>query len=259
MVELDLETARRPQMNTSIKVTIIIVAGVLVFMVLMNRSRTKLTELQQMESIIAAKGAEEMDKEQYSLEFDENCSLCKQRSTHKVHLVTNFFPMSVIKDRARVLPAGAEWSDRVKPNKINYKQVAQRRDRELLDVLQMNLRNSIIIAVHLIYNDEEVVKHILNQKLRFAHKLIFHWVDSVNPTYEDAMIYIGKHLRHQLVVLANQDIYLGAGWDVLDHKRIKERNIMYALTRHGKQERYVIFIYFKAYVRIQQFQRVWWE
>lgn len=224
---------------TSVKVFAIFIVGVFILQLLYNRNRAKRMELLQIENRIASKVATHLKyKVQFSLEFDKHCQLCKETSTKKVHLVTNIFPMSVMRGRAKLLRPGTAWNDRTVINKADSKVIIQQRDRELLDVLQMNLNNNYILAIHIVYNDEKIVEHLMNQRLRFTNKLIFHWVQNSNPTYADVMLYISEYLRDQLVVVANQDVYLGKGWEVLDHEKIKERNLMYALTRHGKKERY---------------------
>ena len=230
----------KPFLKTSVKILLLIIAAICILMFLYNRNQAKMMQLQEIGNEIAARIPTSFDPEpQYSLDLDENCVLCRSKSRKKIHLVTTFFPMSVIAGQARFLNPGADWTDHAKPSLADSKRMVQERDRELLDVLQMNLNNNNIIAIHIIYSNEKVVNHIINQRLRFTHKLIFHWVQSPSPTYEDAMLYIGKYLLDQLVVFANQDIYFGKGWNILDHEKIKERKLMYALTRHGKQERYV--------------------
>lgn len=225
--------------RSSVRITILVLIGIFFMMFLYSANQARMIHLQELGNDIAAKTQTQFGlNAQYSLEFDENCKLCTSKSSRKVHVVTNFFPMSVIAGRAKILPPGANWNSRVKPNRADAQRLVEERDRELLDVLQMNLNNNGILAIHIIYHDERVVKHIMSQRLRFTHKLIFHWVQSTNPTYEDALLYIGKYLLDQLVVFTNQDIYLDRGWDVLDHRKIKERKLMYALTRHGKEERY---------------------
>ena len=242
--EMTYGATRNPLMRESFKITVLITIAIIVMIFLYNSNQAKLMQLHELGNEIAAKTPTKYDLgPQYSLEFDENCMLCKRKSRKKIHLVTNFFPMSVIAGRAKFLLPGAGWNDRGAPSPADSKRMVEERDRELLDVLQMNLNNNNIIAIHIVYSNENVVRHIMNQRLRFTHKLIFHWVQSPNPTYEDAMLYIGKYLLDQLVVFTNQDVYLDKGWNLLDHERIKERKLMYALTRHGKNERYVLPFY----------------
>ena len=239
--EMTYGPASRLFARTSVRITILILIGISFMMFLHSQNQAKMMRLQEIGNDIAARTPTQFDlNAQFSLEFDENCKVCIRRSSSKIHVVTNFFPMSVVAGRAKFLPPGANWNSRVKPNRADTKRLVEERDRELLDVLQMNLNNNGILAIHIIYHDERVVKHIMNQRLRFTHKLVFHWVQSTNPTYEDALLYIGKYLLDQLVVFTNQDIYLERGWDILDHREIKERKLMYALTRHGKEERFVL-------------------
>lgn len=174
---------------------------------------------------------------QFSLETDKNCVPCLVNTIGKIHLVTNFFPMIIAKRYSKVQRKGPVWGFIEEAEDMDEREVYQKRDRELLDVLQMNLNNNLIAAIHIIFNNDKIVDHIMNQRLRFACKIVFHKVRR-NPTYEDSMIYIGKYLRHRLVVMANQDIYLGKGWNRLDFERVRKEKIMYALTRHGKKERY---------------------
>ena len=241
IIEINDYPKAKSYMKTSSKITAIFILAILTFMFLYHRHQSKFMELEQMQHGINSEKYSQFDfKVQHSLEFDKNCMLCKYQSKTKVHLVTNFFPMTVIKGHARILRPGAQWSDKDVPSSADSKKFIQQRDRELLDVLQMNLNNNYIAAIHIIYHKEQVIQHILAQRLRFTHKLIFHWVSSPNPTYEDAMLYVGKYLLNQLVVISNQDVYLDRGWQVLDHQKIKDRKLMYALTRHGRKERYIV-------------------
>ena len=174
---------------------------------------------------------------QYSLAEDEGCIPCMIDTKEKIHLVTNLFPMSVVKQGVKVQPKGPVWGFIEEWDKINDEEVYSQRDRELLDVLQMNLNNNLIAAVHILFNNDQVVEHVMNQRLRFACKIVFHRVKG-DPTYKQALQYIGKYLRHRIVIFTNQDVYLGEGWEQINFDRMRKEKIMYALTRHGKKERY---------------------
>lgn len=238
-MRMKINSSPKLQMRTSIKLTAVVVIGILIFMILYNRRQQKQRELTELKELLAGNlnKPEAEQGPQYSLATNPDCKACALRSKHKIHLVTNFFPISLVKGHLKILKKNAvAWGDVLKLDRAGQKELFQQRDRELLDVLQMNLNNPVVLAVHIIYQHEQVVQHISNQKLLRTHKLVFHHISN-NPTYEDAVIYIGRFLKNQLVVLANQDVYLGQGWNYLDHEKINEKNIMYALTRHGKKER----------------------
>ena len=234
-----INSSSKLPMRTSIKLTAVVIISILILMILYNRQQEKQRDLRKLKELLAGSvnKPETEQGPQYSLATNPDCEACALRSKHKIHLVTNFFPISLSKGHLKILKKNAvRWDDVLKLDRAGRKEIFQQRDRELLDVLQMNLNNPVVLAVHIIYQYEQVVQHILNQRLLRTHKLVFHHVSN-NPTYEDAVIYIGKFLKNQLVVMANQDVYLGEGWKYLDHEKISQGNIMYALTRHGKKER----------------------
>eukprot|EP00794_Sanderia_malayensis_P007439 gene7439-8261_t len=228
--------------NNSVRVLFIFIFGLSTLMLLRLNFRTKRDEIDKIIEGIEEGTGEPYWREckkspQYSLATDLDCIPCMVQSKDKLHLVSNMFPMFIAKRHAKVQPKGPVWGFIEDPDNINEKEVFEQRDRELLDVLQKNLNNPIVAAMHILFNNDDVVEYILKQKLRFTCKLVFHKVKG-DPTYEDAMLYIGQYLRHRLVVLLNQDVYLGRGWERLDFDRVRKEKIMYALTRHGKKERY---------------------
>ena len=56
------------------------------------------------------------------------------------------------------------------------------------------------------------------------------------PTMKQVFQYISDHLMNKIVVVSNGDIYLGSGFDRLNHAIMIEQRIMYTLTRHHAPE-----------------------
>ena len=163
-----------------------------------------------------------------SLAYDNNCIPCKKQNG--IHLITNFFPVT-----------HPQWRKSINIDHIADEslrnQVVEHRLEELHEVLQRNLNNELISAVHLLYEHPYIMLHLSKLNLKNKNKLVLHRVDK-DPTYRHAIDYATEYLMNRIVVFTNQDIYLGEGWDKISISKMRQNRILYALTRHGKQERY---------------------
>ena len=211
--------------------TFLLIAG----LIFIRRGLLRKSKLIPFEASIAsfeAQGINEVEeyciaqKPQYSPKYNYRCKPCK---SNKFHVVTTFFPVTHKKYENSLGQFDTDGDD--------VKVFLQKRDQELLDVLQRNLNHNLVGAVHIIYEIPFTVKFLMKQKLENSCKLVFHRVRS-DPTYRDAIGYAGTYLKNRLVIFTNQDVYLGEGWERVDVRYLRESKLMYALTRHGQHERY---------------------
>ena len=115
---------------------------------------------------------------------------------------------------------------------------ASMRLEELEYVLNKKLSDKRVAAVHLLYN-HPYTSHYMHttRKIYNKHKLILHWVPE-DPTHLDPLLYSNKYLLGRIVVFINQDVYLGEGFERMSKSALCDKNITYALSRYGKQEKY---------------------
>ena len=109
------------------------------------------------------------------------------------------------------------------------------RQMEIEEALQRNLNNDRIAAVHVLYEHPETHIHLLHLQLANSSKLVLHLTNS-DPTLAMALEYIQTYLMNKTVILMNQDIYLGGGWEKMSISTLRSNKLMYALTRHLPRE-----------------------
>ena len=168
-----------------------------------------------------------------SLAHDPNCTPCKEGTG--IHLITNFFPVTHPKWSAGL---GMQMENaESETQKRKWHLMLKQRQQELQDVLQMNLNHRLVAAVYILYDHPYVLNLLSKLKLKNKEKLVLHKVGK-DPTYRHALDYANNYLIGKFVVFANQDIYLGEGWELLNKAKMGDKKIMYALSRHGQQERF---------------------
>ena len=121
----------------------------------------------------------------------------------------------------------------------NFTENAKLRLNELLTVLNRKLADERVAAVHLIYHNP-LTRVFLTQTtlLSYKHKLVMH-KNEKDPSYADTLRYAGKFLLTKAVLFINQDNYLGEGLEkAMNRVLLCQRKVSYALTRHGKKEKY---------------------
>ena len=121
----------------------------------------------------------------------------------------------------------------------NFTENAKLRLNELLTVLNRKLADERVAAVHIIYHNP-LTRLFLTQTdfLTHKYKLVLHQ-NNKDPSYADILRYASKYLLMKIVVFINQDVYLGEGMEKAnDRNLLCQKKVSYALTRHGKQERY---------------------
>ena len=110
-----------------------------------------------------------------------------------------------------------------------------RRQKEIEETLRQNLANERVAAIHVLYEHPEIHIYLLQLKLSNSHKLVLHLTNG-DPTLAMNLDYIQTYLKKKTVILMNQDIYLGEGWDKVSISALRSNKIMYALTRHSPKK-----------------------
>ena len=110
------------------------------------------------------------------------------------------------------------------------------REQEHATVLQRNLNHPLISSIHVITADRDgTEEYFRGSDLQNRHKLVV--VESKQwDTMRGVFQYISDNLTNKDVMYANGDIYLGNGFEKVDANVLSKRNILYALSRLGKQE-----------------------
>ena len=109
------------------------------------------------------------------------------------------------------------------------------RQKELDDTLQANLNHPSIGSIHIMYTNKNLPGFLNKLNLKNREKLILEYFNKI-PTIGMFLLYIEKNLQKKLAIVSNQDIEYGEGWDKIDLKKFREQKLMYALSRHVKQE-----------------------
>ena len=97
------------------------------------------------------------------------------------------------------------------------------------------MNNERIAAVHVLYEHPEIHIHLLQLQLANSSKLVLHLTNS-DPTLAMTLEYIQTYLMNKAVILMNQDIYMGGGWEKISISTLRLNKLMYALTRHLPRE-----------------------
>ena len=110
------------------------------------------------------------------------------------------------------------------------------RQLEIEEVLQRNLNNTLVTAVHLLVNQPSAEQRLRELSFHNKHKIVVRRIEAL-PKYKDFFVYVNEKLLHRLVVMLNMDIYIGEGFELLNRTFFVRNNISYTLTRNLRQER----------------------
>ena len=144
----------------------------------------------------------------------------------KFHLITNIVLTTHLYYSKDLLYEGS-----TPPTSVQLKL----RQKEIEETLQENLINERVAAVHVLYEHPETHIYLLQLKLTKSYKLVLHLTNG-DPTLAMNLDYIQTYLKNKTVILMNQDIYLGEGWDQVSTLTLRSNKIMYALTRHSPEK-----------------------
>ncbi len=110
------------------------------------------------------------------------------------------------------------------------------REQEYMTTLQINLNHSLVARVHILTTDSQATeKRLADFDLPNRNKILISEVKTAD-SMRDMFDYISKYLVGQDVMYMNGDIYLTDGFDLVDPQAMRQRHIIYALTRRGTQE-----------------------
>ena len=95
------------------------------------------------------------------------------------------------------------------------------------------MRSNDNSTVHIIAEDKTMVERYLkSQRLNNWDKIVVHH-NSKPCTYRDVFKYISDYLQNKTVMFANEDIYLGKGFERVDPVMMRDSKIMYVPLRHN--------------------------
>ena len=112
------------------------------------------------------------------------------------------------------------------------------RQHEIEDSLQNNLNHPKVAAVHILYSHPAVMSYLHSLKLKNSQKMVLVHLTRRDPTVGINLDYIQKYLKNKYVMLIHQDNFLGEGWEDIDFNMIRNKRLMYALTRHAITEKF---------------------
>ena len=137
-------------------------------------------------------------------------------SNHGLHFVTYHHSITLTSQKE----ATPKINDRVK---------------EEMYVLRKNLQHPLVTSMHVIAANKTLLEKALRKEGVGDDKISI-YDNSRPPTMKEVFQYVSDHLMNKIVVVSNGDIYLGSGFDRLNHTTMTEQRIMYALTRHHAPE-----------------------
>ena len=144
----------------------------------------------------------------------------------KFHIITNIVLTTIIYYSKDLLYEGT-----TPPTLLQQKS----RQKEIEETLQENLVNERVAAIHVLYEHPETHIYFLQLRLANSYKLVLHLTNG-DPTLAMNLDYVQTYLKNKTVILMNQDIYLGEGWDKVNFSKLRSNKILYALTRHSPEK-----------------------
>ena len=108
----------------------------------------------------------------------------------------------------------------------------EERMAEITTTLQSNLKHPIIASAHIMVGEWESVQFLRSLDLVNRGKILIQFVNET-VTMNMQLLYAIRCLKGNIVSISHQDNMFGAGWNQLEPDILKERKIMYALTRHS--------------------------
>ena len=111
----------------------------------------------------------------------------------------------------------------------------QDRVKEEMHVLRKNLQHPLVTNMHVIAANKTLLEKAMKKEDVNAKNIII-YDNRRPPTMKEVFQYVSDHLINKIVVVSNGDIYLGSGFDRLNHSIMTEQRIMYTLTRRHAPE-----------------------
>ena len=108
----------------------------------------------------------------------------------------------------------------------------EQRMAEITTTLQSNLQHPNIASVHIMVREWESVQFLRSLDLVNREKIVIQFVNET-VTMKMQLLYASRCLKGKIVSISHQDNMFGAGWNQLKPNILKEKKILYALTRHS--------------------------
>ena len=163
-----------------------------------------------------------------ALIIDQRCHHpATEQNASKVVLITGFVDFARNSIYRKTLQKLGDLSD----NPEN--RIIEAREMEIINVLQVNLLHPMLESIHVLVWDRRTAEYLKSLNLKNSEKLILRVVDS-DVGLKEQLLYASECLAGRVVAITNHDNTIGKGWDNKDYiKILKEKDIMYALTRHS--------------------------
>ena len=109
------------------------------------------------------------------------------------------------------------------------------RAKEEIYAMRRNLQHPLVVSMHIIAANEKRMEEFL-KKEEIQDQNIIIYNNRRPPTMKEIFQYINDNFVNKTVIFSNGDIYIGSGFDKLNHTAMLEQRIMYALTRQHAPE-----------------------
>ena len=107
--------------------------------------------------------------------------------------------------------------------------------KEEMFVLRKNLQHPLVVNIHVIAANKTLLEKALRKEEIDDKKIIIH-DNRRPPTMLEVFRYASDRLMNKIIIVSNGDIYIGSGFNKLNHAIMIEQRIMYTLTRHHAPE-----------------------
>ena len=145
----------------------------------------------------------------------------------KVELITGFVDLVRNSNYRKILGDLTRLSDM--PENL----IVEAREMEVINVLQVNLLHPMLENIHVLVWSRETANYLKSLNLTNSEKLVIRVVGR-DVGLKEQLLYASECLRERVVAITNHDNTIGKGWDNKSYLKIlKEKDIMYALTRHS--------------------------
>lgn len=101
---------------------------------------------------------------------------------------------------------------------------------ELVETLQHNLNHPNIKSIHVFVETMSAVNYLRSLVLANSHKMVIQY-SAKQYTFKTLIVYSTQCFMDELVMIGQQDILFGQGWDLVSYKIMSENRLMYALSR----------------------------
>ena len=101
--------------------------------------------------------------------------------------------------------------------------------QEILVSIQRTLNHPYVGRMYIFYQDIDLINYIEKQSLKNVEKIEF--VPNLKDTMDTLFRFANSRLIYEVVMVTNADVYPDEGFDQLNLTRLKEKKIVYLLSR----------------------------